>query len=135
MLHTRELFDGMAAPSLLEHDVMARAADTLAECEQTVTACAAGMLGEKDADTLRTAIALDLDCADVLGTTRRLLTRGAGGDRALLAAQFEACRLACERSHAQCSRHAAHHEHCRICAEATSAAEQNCQEVLRALRP
>ncbi|QQM45648.1 hypothetical protein [Streptomyces liliifuscus] len=63
------------------------------------TACAAGMLAEKDADELRAAISQDLDCADVTAATRRVLTRGS--------------------SHDTCSQHAQHHEHCHICADAT----------------
>ncbi len=59
MLRTRELFDSLTTANPLGNDVLVRAVDVLAECEQAVTACAAGMLAEKDADALRTAISQD----------------------------------------------------------------------------
>ncbi|WP_435225608.1 hypothetical protein [Streptomyces sp. Tue6028] len=134
MLQTRELIDSVTTSSPLNHEILAKALDVLAECEEAVTACATGMLAEKDADDLRTAINQDLDCADVTTATRRVLTRGSSHDPALLSAQVEACLIACQRSHDQCAQHAQHHDHCRICAEATSRAADACREVLAAVR-
>jgi hypothetical protein len=70
----------------------------------------------------------------VVAATRRVLTRGSRPGSDLLAAQVEAGLIACERSRELCDRHAAHHEHCRVCAQAASAAAQACRNVLRALR-
>jgi hypothetical protein len=92
------------------------------------------MLAEKAADELRGAIDQDLDCADVTAATRRILTRHSSHDPALLTAQVEACLIACLRSHELCSGHAEHHEHCRICAEATGHAADACRNVLNAVR-
>lgn len=133
MPQTRELFDAMTAKTKLDVDLLSRAVDTLQNCEEAVAACAMGMLGEQDALQLAPAISRDLDCADVVGVTRHVLTRGSGPDARLLKAQFEACMVACERSHELCSRHAAHHTHCRICSEATSACLDVCREVMAAL--
>jgi hypothetical protein len=44
-----------------------------------------------------------------------------------------ACAQACEASGAECDRHARHHEHCRICAEACRRCRSACEEVLSAL--
>ncbi|SDE59602.1 hypothetical protein [Streptomyces griseoaurantiacus] len=96
MIHTRELLDSISSESFLGNDVLATAVDVLAECETAVTACATGMLAEKDADTLRAAIDRNLDCADAAGATRRILTRHSGHDPALLIAQVEACLIACQ---------------------------------------
>ncbi|WP_369244713.1 hypothetical protein [Streptomyces sp. R41] len=134
MLRTQELFDSVTTASPLGNEVLARAVGALADCEQAVTACAAGMLAEKDADELRTAICQDLDCADVVAATRRVLTRGSSHDPAQLTAQVEACRIACGRSHDLCAQHARHHEHCRICAETTAEAAAVCRDVLAAVR-
>ncbi|WP_438295423.1 hypothetical protein [Streptomyces sp. HUAS TT7] len=134
MLQTRELFESVSTASPLGNEVLARAVDALAACEQAVTACAAGMLAEKEADELRTAINQDLDCADVTAATRRILVRGSSHDPALLAAQAEACLIACRRSHEACMEHAEHHEHCRLCAQATGRAADVCEEVLTAVR-
>lgn len=65
MLQTRELFDRVTTASPVSSEVLARAVGVLVECEEAVSACAAGMLAGKDADELRAAIVQDLDCADV----------------------------------------------------------------------
>ncbi|NNN31103.1 hypothetical protein HLK59_12105 [Streptomyces sp. S3(2020)] len=134
MIHTRELLDSVTTESILSNEVLAAAVDVLAACETAVTACATGMLAEKDADTLRAAIDGDLDCADIVAATRRILTRHSGHDPALLTAQAEACLLACRRSHDLCTGHVEHHEHCRICADATAQAADACRNVLDAVR-
>ncbi|TQC43015.1 hypothetical protein EEB14_45465 [Rhodococcus sp. WS4] len=133
MTLTRELFDTMTAKSGLSSEVLAGAVDTLQECEEIVAACAMGMIGAQDALQLAPSISRDLDCADLLGVTRRVLTRGSGPDHTLITAQVEACLLACERSHELCSQHADHHVHCRMCSEATRRCADMCRQVLRAL--
>ncbi|MEV1024313.1 hypothetical protein [Streptomyces sp. NPDC050264] len=135
MLQTRELFDSLASRAdHLDNQILATTADALSACEQAVTACATGMLAEKEADELRVSINRDLDCADVAAATRRVLTRGTDADPTLLTTQLQACSLACERSHELCSQHAAQHEHCRLCSQATESAATACREVLKALR-
>jgi ethanolamine utilization microcompartment shell protein EutL len=135
MLQTRELFDSLASRAdHLDPQVLATTSDALSACEQAVTACATGMLAEKDSDELRVAINRDLDCADVVAATRRVLTRGTDADHALLTLQLEACALACERSYELCSQFARHHEHCRISSQATERATVACREVLQSLR-
>jgi len=69
----------------------------------------------------------------VAAATRRVLTRDTGPDTALLSAQLEACLVACERSHELCSQHAEHHEHCRLCSEATARCAEVCRQVLSML--
>lgn len=64
----------------------------------------------------------------------RILTRHSGHDPALLIAQVKACLIACQHSHDLCSGHAQHHDHCRICAEATARATEACRSVLKAVR-
>ncbi|MGW5861531.1 hypothetical protein ACWFRJ_05065 [Streptomyces sp. NPDC055239] len=135
MLQTRELFDSLASRAdHLDNQTLADAADALSACEQATTACAVGMLCEKEADELRASINRDLNCADVASATRRVLTRGTDADHALLAAQLQACVMACEHSHELCAQHGSHHEHCRLCSEATNRAASACREVLTSLR-
>ncbi|MEV6949273.1 hypothetical protein AB0N07_46695 [Streptomyces sp. NPDC051172] len=134
MLQTRELLDSITTAGPLGNEVLARAVDVLADCEQAATACAAGMLAAKDADELRAAISQDQDCADITAVTRRVLTRGSSHDPALLTAQVEACLIACRRSHELCGQHAQHHEHCRICSDAAGKAADACREILVAVR-
>ncbi|MFB6849666.1 hypothetical protein ACFCXS_33065 [Streptomyces sp. NPDC056373] len=134
MIQTRQLLDSVTNESVLSSEAVAMALDALSACETAVTACAAGMLAQKDADELRASIGRDMDCADVTAATRRILTRRSGHDPALLTAQVEACLIACRRSHDLCAEHARHHEHCRLCAEATGRAADACRDVLGAIR-
>ncbi|MFH8487472.1 hypothetical protein [Streptomyces longisporoflavus] len=135
MLQTRELFDSLASRTdHVDNQTLATAADALSACAQAVTACAVGMLAGKEADELRDAINRDLNCSDVACATRRVLIRGTGADHGLLAAQLQACVMACDDSHELCARHAPRHEHCRLCSEATERAAAACREVIRSLR-
>ena len=134
MRSTRELMDSLAVHATLDTETIASVVDALSDCEEAVTACAAGMLGAQDIDRMRSNVLSDLDCGDVVVTTRRMLTRAAGDDSALIAAQLEVCLMACRRSHEACSRTAAAHEHCRLCADATQRAADACRQTLQALR-
>ncbi len=131
---TRELIESLAGHAALDTEILASVVDALSDCEEAVTACAAGMLGEQDIDRMRLNVLHDLDCGDVVVATRRLLTRATGDDSALIAAQLEVCLMACRRSHETCSRTAAAHEHCRLCIAATDRAADACRQALKALR-
>jgi len=134
MRQTRELFDSLGIRSRLPSELLASATVALAASEQATTVCATGMLSAKDAEELRTAISRDLDCADVTAVTRRILARDMDTDSALLTAQIEACIIACQHSNEECSRHADHHDHCRLCAQATAEAVDACREILQTLQ-
>lgn len=134
MLQTQELLDSITTKSRLGSDLLVAAADALADCEKAVVACATGMLTADDADRLREAALADLDCHDVVTATLRLLIRDGGQDPRLLAAQLDACVIACERSNALCSPHAGRHGHCRLCAQTTHHAADACRHVREALR-
>ena len=108
---------------------LTRVLDELQGCEAAVSACATAMLIAGDPH-LADAVARDMDCTDVVMATRRVLTRTAGTDRALVEAQIRACVVACERSTESCGRHAGHHEHCRVCAEATRRCADACRSLL-----
>ncbi|MFE3260953.1 hypothetical protein ACFXPS_37040 [Nocardia sp. NPDC059091] len=130
MSQTHELVESLNIKSSLTSQQLACGVDALLECEEAVTACAAGMLSEP---TMGPMISADLDCADVVAATRRLLTRHTGPDTAVLSAQLEACLLACERSSQFCGNFAERHEHCRICSQATRRCVETSRELLHAL--
>lgn len=133
MSQTRELLDTVAVSfrPQVSTERLAAAIDAMGACEEAVTACAAAMVGEDDVRVLQNAIVRDLNCADVVAATRRVLSRGS--DAALLSAQLEACVLACEHSAELCARHAHHHEHCRMCSQATLRCAEACRQVLHGL--
>lgn len=128
MLDSRELFNSITMDTSLDSEHWSKAITTLGDCQEAVTACAAAMV-PLGAD-LSNAVLRDLDCADVVQATIRVLTRAT--EHTLLSAQLEACLLACERSHESCREYAEHHSHCRICAETTKECANVCRELLAA---
>lgn len=134
MFPTRELIDSLETHVPLDGETLASVVDALSDCEEAVTACAAGMLGESDIDRMRRSVLHDLDCGDVVTTTRRLLTRATADDYGLIAAQLEVCLIACQRSNESCARTADAHEHCRLCTAATHRAADACRRALETLR-
>jgi hypothetical protein len=133
MSQTRQVLDTVAVSirPQVSSESMAAAIDAMLECEEAITVCAAGMVTEDDVRDMQDAIICDMNCADVVAATRRVLTRGV--DSALVSAHLEACVIACEHSAEQCAKHAGHHEHCRMCSEATGKCAEACRQVLRGL--
>jgi hypothetical protein len=103
------------------------------ECEQSCTACADADLSEETVAHLRKCIRTCLDCADVCNTTGRVLSRHTGYDANVTRAVLEACVATCKACGDECERHAAMHEHCRICAEVCRRCEQACRDLLGSL--
>jgi len=89
---------------------------------------------EDTVEELRKCIRLNLDCADICGTTGRLLTRQTEYDAPTSKAQLESCREACRTCAEECERHAEMHEHCRVCAEECRRCEAACTELLDAMK-
>jgi len=100
------------------------------DCAQTCTSCADACLGEKTVQNLVRCIRLNLDCADICETTGRLLSRHTETHGPLLRRQLELCREACQACGLECEKHAHHHEHCRVCAEACRQCAEACQALL-----
>ena len=130
----RELIESLAVHAAFDSGTLAHVVDALSVCEEAVIACSAGMVAEQDIDRMRASVLRDLDCSEVVATTRRLLTRATADDSTLIAAQLEACLIACRRSEEQCKLTAAEHEHCRLCTAATHRAAEACRQALEVLR-
>jgi len=103
------------------------------ECAHACTACADACLSEEMVAQLTTCIRTNLDCADVCGTTGRVLSRHTGYDANLTRAVLEACAAACKSCGDECAGHAEMHEHCRVCAEACRRCETACRELIASL--
>lgn len=131
MLETRELFDSITIDTDIDGERWSNAITALSNCQNAVTACAGAMLLE--GDDLTSGVLRDLDCADVVQATARVLSRASGMDRSLLSAQLEACLVACERSHEYCRNHAEHLPHCRICSQSTEECAAACRELLASM--
>jgi hypothetical protein len=97
------------------------------ECAQACTACADACMGEGEIEPLRRCIRLALDCAAICDTTSALLSRHQEPDIEVLRGQVDLCALACRKCADECDRHAATHEHCRVCSSVCLRCEEACQ--------
>lgn len=122
-------------PQAIQGDLEAlvRGIEACHECGETCTSCADACLGEKGVESLRRCITLNLNCAAVCETTAQLLTRRTEADWELILSQLQACVMACRLCGAECEKHAHHHEHCRVCAEACRRCEEACNRILAAM--
>ena len=64
----------------VDRDLLATAIDAALACSQTCTACADACLSEEMVAEMATCVRTDLDCADICGTTARILSRHTGYD-------------------------------------------------------
>jgi hypothetical protein len=120
-------------PTIGDLDALVRCIEACGDCAAACAGCADADLGEDDVRDLIRCIRLCLDCADVCDATGRIAARQTEPDVSVIRAALETCVVACRASHAECRRHAEHHEHCRVCAEVCSRCEQACKELLAAL--
>ena len=97
-------------PTTLDRDLVLRC---IQECLDCVASCTA--------------------CADVCDATGRILTRQTTPDFRVIRASVAACAVACSACAEECELHAAHHEHCLLCAEMCRSCQQVCDELLAAL--
>ena len=100
------------------------------ECGGLCVACSDACLGEAHVHDLVCCIRTCLDCSDVCLATARIVSRLTKPSPMLLAAQLTACAEACRICAVECERHAAMHDHCRVCAEACRACEQACRALI-----
>lgn len=78
-------------------------------------------------------VGLNLDCADVCDTTGRVVTRQTEPDLRVVRVAIEACIVTRRACADECDRHAAHHDHCRVCAEVCRRCEQACSDLLASI--
>ena len=113
-------------------DPLALAARHAGLCALMCTSCADACLAEEG--DMRQPIRMTLDCADICGTTGRLIARAGGADPAVTQAQLQACIAACRACEAECQGHASMHEHCKHCAEACRTCAQACEQAMQGLQ-
>jgi Domain of Unknown Function (DUF326) len=134
MSYARQLLDTYPRSFNVDAGLLAATIDVLSDCAQACTACADADLGEPDVAELVKCIRLCLDCADVCTATLRVASRQTEYDANVTRSLLEACAVACKSCGDECERHAQHHAHCRVCAEACRRCEQACRELLAAMR-
>jgi hypothetical protein len=134
MSYARQLLDTYPGTFNVDGAVLADASDAVNDCAQACTSCADDSLAEQDITALVKVIRLDLDCADVCTATVRVLSRQTEYDANLTRSLLETCVTSCKSCGDECERHAAMHEHCRVCAEACRRCEQACRQLLAAMK-
>ena len=134
MSYARQLLD--ADPGTLSADagMLAAAIDALSDCAQACIADADADLREQDLAEMVTCIRLCLDCTDVCTATLGVVSRQTASDAAVTGPLLEVCIAICKSCGDECERHARHHPHCRVCAEACRRCEQACRKLLGVLK-
>lgn len=133
MSYARQLLDTYPRTYRADADLLAAAIDALTDCAQACTADVSADLSEPDLAEMVTCIRLCLDCTDICATTAGVVSRQAAYDPGFVRPLLEACIASCKSCGDECERHAAHHPHCRICAEACRRCEQTCRDLLGAV--
>ena len=133
MSDARQMLDSYPRSVNVDAGVLAAAIDAISDCAQACTADTHADLSEQKLAEMVGCIRLCLDCTDICTATGGVISRLAEYDPGATRPLLEACVAICKSCGDECERHA-HHEHCRICAQACRRCERACQELLDALK-
>ena len=126
----QDIFRTHPEPTKVDQNALLRCIEECIECAPSCTSCADADLAEDDVHEMVRCIRLCLDCADACAAAGRILIRQTEPDLGVLRAAIEACAVACRACLDECDRHAAHHEHCRLCAEVCRRCDQACRDLI-----
>jgi hypothetical protein len=132
--YARRLLDTYARTVDVDADILAAAIEALDDCAQACTADVDADLSEPNLTEMVKCIRLCLHCADVCTATAAVTSRLGEYESDVTRPLLEACVATCRTCGNECERHAAMHEHCRVCAEACRRCEQACQQLLATLK-
>jgi hypothetical protein len=130
----RELLGIYSGSISVDADVLAAAIDAASDCAQACDADTDADLSEDNLAEMVRCIRLCLNCADVCTATAGVISRPGAYDADVTKPLLQACVAICQSCGEECERHAQHHAHCRVCAEACRRCEQACRELLAALK-
>jgi hypothetical protein len=122
MSYAKQLLESYPSAVNIDADLLAPAIDALNDCAQACAADADADLGEQNVGEMVRCIRLCLDCRDVCTATVSVTSRRTEPDANVIRLLLESCLAACKSCGDECERHAAMHEHCRVCEEACRAA-------------
>ena len=134
MSYARHMLDSYPRTFNLDAGVLAATIDALSDCAQACAADADADLSEQNLAEMVKCIRLCLDCLDVCTAAIGVTSRLAEYDANVIRPMLEACVAICKSCGDECERHAQHHAHCRVCAEAYRRCEQACREFLAAMK-
>jgi hypothetical protein len=133
MSYARAMLDTYSRAFDVDAGVLAAAIDALSNCAQACAADTAADLSAPNLAEMVRCIRLCLDCADICTAALTVTSRLVDYDPAVLRPLLESCVASCRSCGDECERHAAHHAHCRVCAEACRRCERACRDLLGAL--
>ena len=132
MSYAREMLGTYSGAINVDADVLAAAIDAVSDCAQACAADTDADLDEHNLAEMVKCIRLCLNCVDVCTATAGVISRPAAYDADVAKPLLQACVAICQSCGDECERHAQHHAHCRVCAEACRRCEQACRELLGA---
>jgi len=130
MGYARQILASSIGKSPLDSALLGDALDALNDCIQACIADTDADLSEKDLADMVRCVRLCMHCTDVCAATAGVLSRPAEYDPNVVRPLLESCVAICKSCGDECERHARHHEHCRICAEACRRCESACRKLL-----
>jgi hypothetical protein len=134
MSYARQILDTYPRTLDADDNLLAVAIDAISDCAQACQADTDADLSEQNLAEMVRCIRLCLDCTDICAAAGAVLSRLAEYDPAVTRPLLESCIAICHSCGEECERHAAHMEHCRICAEACRRCEQACRDLLETLK-
>ena len=134
MSYAREMLGTYPGTINVDADVLAGAIDAVSDCAQACAADTDADLSEQNLAEMVKCIRLCLNCADVCTATVGVISRPGAYDADVAKPLLQACVAICQSCGDECERHAQHHAHCRVCAEACRRCEQACRDLLSALK-
>ena len=133
MSYAHQMLDSYPHALNVDASVLAAAIDAISDCAQACTADTDADLGEQNLAEMVTCIRLCLDCTDICTATGRSSAAWRNTAPSATRPLLQACAAICKSCGDECKRHA-HHEHCRVCAQACRRCERACRELLDALK-
>ena len=134
MSYARELLGTYPGAINVDAGVLAAAIDAVSDCAQACVADTDADLSEPNLAEMVTCIRLCLNCTDVCTATAAVISRPAAYDADVAKPLLQACVAICRSCGDECERHAQHHAHCRVCAEACRRCEQACRDLQGVLK-
>jgi hypothetical protein len=133
MSYARQMLDTYPRAFDVDADLLAAAIDALSDCTEACNADNAADLSEQNVTEMVRCIRLCLDCIDICTATVGIIGRQTEYDAVVARPLLQACVAVCTSCAEECERHAAMHEHCRVCGEACRRCEQACRALLEVL--
>lgn len=127
-MHARQMISAHPDVRGNVDDRLVECVEACHDCAQTCTVCADACVAEQNVTELRQCIRLNMDCADICIATGAVGGRRTGANKQVLRQVLEVCAAAYRTCAEECERHAARHEHCKVCAQSCRRCEQACRD-------